>query len=962
MILWIREGKWIMHHAEKNINNYTDKMLIAAQEGRGSDAILYADRAVAIKCPKPEIQWNTAYNHCIMHYVYDIQADKNALYEEMLQLDEKAFELEENAFSTIFEGFLQLQYYLLLFGMENCAKIKKYHKIAYNFYNYLEKNNTHEVGNLNYYEMSLMSLCVYYAKTGRMLSAIKYGELFLGLLEEDCCLSEMEFYALIYLARCYQRGNNIRNSKKVCFFLYKKLLLGETEKTSQNIIQSWLLVYAGTYIKSMLYAKGYELILECLEKGIIFHDNPNDQMYAIYADLLKLSENTNIILPKDVQEKMEIVFAEKCAMVDELDRCVDAEVYYYLYLFCKRKQKENLTEKYMTKAVGCFLYGYVSEEEREKFLLVMSEGIKYYHNTGKAGMEEKTADCIMKNLKSLYSYAELYLDNVEMEGYVSLINTLYRIAYSYYTSSGKMKKAFVYSVNYKNCLLSLVRARNKKIYQDGHYDEKILQKYNDLKDDTANKKNYRYQKDRQDLVVYSEIKELGYRFSDAYEKNRALEWYTYENIMTNIPCNTAAIEIVCSDSSLWQGESDAFNILEYDEKRKNKVDIFVLAKVDSVYLLHKSIECSGELYQQLNLLFEKIGNPKLNIRHEAEYIGQSMFESFFELLEKVERIYISPHMDFYKVPFGLIFDYCNPKISEKEITYCQSLRDLFESDYGVTGSFQNSCIIGGPAYAVNTSEDMEQRVEVWMEKYKENSKTNRDFVVESIKSLPFSEYEANEIAELMGTRSFTLENATKYKVKRGYSYLHIATHGWQQLVGELNSWFDSALTFSGVWNWYMFGQTNKEYGNGLLTAEEISRMDLRETNLVTLSACKSADSRYSIYEQQSGLHLAFGVAGVKYVISSLWEVDDLAGSLLMIFLYEYIKRGDSIPLSLDNAKIKLRTTTVKEIRERFKGEAGRLGGNLEKNVLMIFEGYPEQKCPYNAPKYWASFICYQYKF
>lgn len=171
------------------------------------------------------------------------------------------------------------------------------------------------------------------------------------------------------------------------------------------------------------------------------------------------------------------------------------------------------------------------------------------------------------------------------------------------------------------------------------------------------------------------------------------------------------------------------------------------------------------------------------------------------------------------------------------------------------------------------------------------------------------------------------------------------------MVGELNSWFDSALTFSGVWNWYMFGQTNKEYGNGLLTAEEISRMDLRETNLVTLSVCNSADSKYSVYEQQSGLHLAFGVAGVKYVISSLWEVDDLAGSLLMIYLYENIKRGDSIPLSLDNAKNKLRTTTVKEIRERFKGEEGRAGGNLEKTVLMIFEGYPEQKCPYNAPKY-----------
>lgn len=567
----------------------------------------------------------------------------------------------------------------------------------------------------------------------------------------------------------------------------------------------------------------------------------------------------------------------------------------------------------------------------------------------------------MKNLKILYSYAELYMDNVEMERYVVLINTLFKIAFSYYSCSNKTKKAFVYSANYKNCLLSLVRARNKKIYKD-KYNEKILLDYNRLKDNVANNKNYRYLNEKQDALSYCQMKELRYRFSEIYEKSRELEWYTYENIMTNIPCNTAVIEIICSGYHLLPENLGAFNLLEYDGKRKNNVDIFVIGKAKSVHLLHKSIEHTGELYQQINLLFEKLGNPKLNIRHEAEYIGQSMFGSFFELLEEVERIYISPHMDFYKVPFELIFDYCNPQIAGKEIVYCQSLRDLFESDYEVTNFIQNSCIIGEPAYSVDLLIDMEQKDGAWTEKNKEDSKINRDFVVEEIKPLPFSRYEADEIAEIMEVRSFTADNATKYKVKRGYSYLHIATHGWQQSVGELNSWFDSALIFSGAWNWYMFGQTNKEYGNGLLTAEEISRMNLKETNLVTLSACKSADSRYSVYEQQSGLHLAFGAAGVKYVISSLWEVDDLAGSLLMIFLYENIKRGVNIPLSLDNAKNRLRRTTVKEIRERFSRKDGSSDDCLKRQVLRLFEGYPDQKCPYNIPKYWASFICYQYKF
>ncbi len=952
-----------MNHKEKKINDYIDMMLQAEQNGRGEEAVFYADKAASIKCKKPEFQWITSYNYCIMHYLYDVQADKRSLYEKMLNLVRDAYNLNDSSFAAIFDALLGLHYSLLIFGMDRCTRIEKYSNIAHAFFRLLKENNIYKVNGIDYYGISLMALCHYYSKTGQVLSAIKYGELYLQCIEESKILSAMEFRILTFLASSYLRKNDFRNAKKICLFLYKKILSGEKEETSQECLQIWLLVYSGAYIKSFLFERGFDLILECIQKGIVYHDNPDDSMYAIYTNLLKFEEKLNLSysLQNEIIEEMEVVFSEKCSKLDKLARYVKAEVYYSFFKLYLKKQKKDLARNYILEAVQCFFYGSIHEGEREPFLLIMPEGLRYFHSIGELKMVGKIADCIMENLKLLYAYAEFYINNVEIEEYIVTVDILFRIAYYHYVNTGKAKEAFVYSANYKNCLLSIVKARNKRLYYD-KYSEEILQSYNNEKNDFVNKKNYNFNEDNLNLVNYEDLKELEYQFSETYTKNRELMFYTYENIMTNIQKNTAIIEIVCSDSDFCQRYLETKNMLEYDKNRKAKVDVFVIAKTDSVHFLHKSIQQTGDLYQQLNLLLQRIEDSKLKINQLAENIGRNMFESFYGLLESVECIYISPHMDFYKIPFGLIFDYCNPEIAKKEIIYCQSLRDLFESDHGVTDTLANSCIIGGPSYEINTQSDIGQQNRLGMRQNNQNSAVVRNFEIGDIQSLPFSEYEVSEIGKITGSGCAILEEATKNKVKKGYSYLHIATHGCQRKVGELNSWYDSALAFSGVKNAYILDQEKDKYGNGLLTAEEISRMDLKETNLVTLSACMSADSRYSLYEQQSGLHLAFGVAGVKYVISSLWEVDDISGSLLMIFLYENLKRGKSVPAALDVAKIKLRTTTVKEIRERFSGRVTCSGVDLELLISLEYGEFPEGICPFSAPKDWASFICYQYKF
>ncbi len=73
--------------------------------------------------------------------------------------------------------------------------------------------------------------------------------------------------------------------------------------------------------------------------------------------------------------------------------------------------------------------------------------------------------------------------------------------------------------------------------------------------------------------------------------------------------------------------------------------------------------------------------------------------------------------------------------------------------------------------------------------------------------------------------------------------------------------------------------------DGLLTAEEISWLDLSAVDLVVLSACETALGRSEAGLGMVSLQRAFLDAGARTVVASLWPVDDLSTRLLMESFY-----------------------------------------------------------------------------
>lgn len=169
----------------------------------------------------------------------------------------------------------------------------------------------------------------------------------------------------------------------------------------------------------------------------------------------------------------------------------------------------------------------------------------------------------------------------------------------------------------------------------------------------------------------------------------------------------------------------------------------------------------------------------------------------------------------------------------------------------------------------------------------------------ALRALPGTAAEAEFVkraAEKAGTKDVEIlqgDNATKTALFNSKSpwVLHLATHALvlskEQLATE-NPMHRCALAFAGAQRtlreWAQ-GNFPAPENDGIVLADEVARVPLAGTWLVTLSACQTGMGEADIGEGVLGLRRGFAMAGAENLLLTLWQIPDFDTAEFMSSFY-----------------------------------------------------------------------------
>ncbi|MCH8041250.1 MAG: CHAT domain-containing protein [Nitrospinae bacterium] len=299
------------------------------------------------------------------------------------------------------------------------------------------------------------------------------------------------------------------------------------------------------------------------------------------------------------------------------------------------------------------------------------------------------------------------------------------------------------------------------------------------------------------------------------------------------------------------------------------------------------------------------------------------------------QLLLSPDGQLNLVPFAALRDTNGRFVVEHyQVTYLSSGRDLIGVEDGVTAPSRELLLVANPTYGATLSVGNQT----------ERAVRSADWSL-NFSDLPGTKQEAQRIPPLVpgSTPEDVLvgkaARESVVKAARSPRILHLATHGFfladQPLAGEgdqrglirggsqfgseasvpqnyENPLIRSGLAFAGA-NHAAERTTGED---GLLTALEITGMDLSGTELVVLSACETALGEIQTGEGVFGLRRAFSLAGTQNLLMSLWPVSDAITAQQMRTFYTNLQNQPPAQ-AIRNAQL----ATIKKLRAAYKGLA-----------------------------------------
>lgn len=598
----------------------------------------------------------------------------------------------------------------------------------------------------------------------------------------------------------------------------------------------------------------------------------------------------------------------------------------------------------------CLHYSDCISDAREVSIAILRFAAVVYYNYNRMDEALSVVDRVLAGVTSAWQKATAYLNDHRVCELLSFIQFHFNVCYAIMRTVVEPEELYKRVLQFKD-LPALVGRERNKILRLAPVDEQLKDQIFALQDQLAAAElndSLQGTNTAQDVAARLERKEA--EFAAQFPQNLYFTDINFERVCAKLPDNSAIIEyyFVLGDSALSNKpyDADAWNL-----------DIFITAKRNNIARLnHLGVQRGDIIMNQATEFIGILQNPddlsssgkKASLRAD---LYRCLIAPALPFLDGITNLYIAPDDQLCNLPFEILYA-DGSGLLQDNYKVCRLVcgRDiLFYDDQELTGG--SSFILGDPNYESERGERTNSRVR------------GGQMSLEPVSALPFSGIEAERIGRRCHSSVYSGDAATKYALQDALpcSIIHLATHGVFDDQLETDSLYASHLVFAGYNKWVSNKVESSYCGNGVLTADEISRMDLKKTELVVLSACQSGLGDTS-YGSVRGLLSAFSAAGARWVISHMWEASDFTTPVLMDSFYNaYLNKGMDVPDALQYAKNYLRTVTIGELRRNGWLDLPtdiRFSEDIRKAIADM-RNWPDNETPFEDEFFWGGFTVHK---
>ena len=417
------------------------------------------------------------------------------------------------------------------------------------------------------------------------------------------------------------------------------------------------------------------------------------------------------------------------------------------------------------------------------------------------------------------------------------------------------------------------------------------------------------------------------RSSAAFREHQAMWQITWDSVRNHLSPNEVAIEYfsapLLEDSTMY-----CALLLRHDSQYPELIPLFEEKEVSSF----------------LSSSEGNITNQTYDYYANGDTISQLVWSKILPYINEGETIYFAPSGLLHQLAIEYLpYDENRTMSDVYNMVRLSSTREIVLNKPQT--EYTTATIYGGIAYDLEADVLLAESENYATENLLASRSIDNDTLNRgNVKYLPGTKKEAESINLLLKQNNISAKlyatakaNEESFKALSGKhsNILHIGTHGftWTDSVAKKQDYFTQrmqlqtldgsnrfttptidplnrcGLLFAGANIALQGNSKNLPEGvqDGILTAKEISLLDLRDANLVVLSACETAKGDITS-EGVFGLQRAFKMAGVQTIIMSLWKVNDQATQLLMTEFYNnWIGKGQSKREAFRNAQNTVRT-------------------------------------------------------